>query len=180
MSAAWNVVATVRGSRYRDAKHLLRDAGKLEETDFYNVLVVEAGDVDEFLAWLADVEGMSPQALECLAHVRPARATFDFQTAEEFEARAEAIALEWASRVAGKSFHVRMHRRGFKGRLDSGQEEKGLADTIFQCLESAGHQARVSFDDPDAILSVDTVANRAGMTLWGREELDRYPLLGLD
>jgi tRNA(Ser,Leu) C12 N-acetylase TAN1 len=37
----------------------------------------------------------------------------------------------------------------------------------------------VVFDDPDAILSVDTVGDRAGLALWTREELRRYPFLGL-
>jgi len=37
----------------------------------------------------------------------------------------------------------------------------------------------VAFDDADAVLAVDTVGDRAGMALWTRDDLRRYPFLGL-
>lgn len=51
---------------------------------------------------------------------------------------------------------------------------------LLQALERRGTPGRISFDDPDAILAVDTVSNRAGMALWNRDELRTYPFLGLD
>jgi tRNA(Ser,Leu) C12 N-acetylase TAN1 len=35
----------------------------------------------------------------------------------------------------------------------------------------------VSFDNPDAIIAVETIGNQAGMSLWFREDLQRYPFL---
>jgi tRNA(Ser,Leu) C12 N-acetylase TAN1 len=43
-----------------------------------------------------------------------------------------------------------------------------------------GTPARVTFEDPDFIVAVETVGQRAGMSLWSREELQRYPFVRLD
>jgi tRNA(Ser,Leu) C12 N-acetylase TAN1 len=40
--------------------------------------------------------------------------------------------------------------------------------------------ARVSFADPDYILALETVGQRAGLSLWDRVQRARYPFLGLD
>jgi hypothetical protein len=73
-----------------------------------------------------------------------------------------------------------MCRRGFKGRLSSMDEEHFLDGHLLGLLERAGTPGRITFDDPDAIISVETVGPRSGLSLWTREELARYPFLGLD
>lgn len=88
--------------------------------------------------------------------------------------------LRWTSELAGKRFHVRLHRRGFKGRLSSPEEERQLDVALLQALEQAGSPGKVAFDDPDTIVAIETVGNRAGLSLWTREDLRRFPLLGLD
>ena len=45
---------------------------------------------------------------------------------EEFENKARAVAGTLLPKVANKTFHVRIHRRGFKGRLSTIEEEKFL------------------------------------------------------
>jgi tRNA(Ser,Leu) C12 N-acetylase TAN1 len=40
--------------------------------------------------------------------------------------------------------------------------------------------ASIDFQDPDAILAVETVGQRGGLSLWTREQLRTYPFLGLD
>jgi tRNA(Ser,Leu) C12 N-acetylase TAN1 len=35
----------------------------------------------------------------------------------------------------------------------------------------AGNRAAVSFDDPDAVITVETIGSNAGMSLWFREDL---------
>jgi tRNA(Ser,Leu) C12 N-acetylase TAN1 len=47
-------------------------------------------------------------------------------------------------------------------------------------LEMAGAEGEITFEDPDAILALETVGTRAGLSLWTREDLQRYPLLHLD
>jgi tRNA(Ser,Leu) C12 N-acetylase TAN1 len=175
----WNVVATIHDGGFRRACRLLSLESELSRTEFYNVVVMKVPDVDAFLVWLEKLWSESRSFADVVAHVRPARETFHFQSPEEFEANARELALVLAERLAGKSFHVRIHRRGFKGRLSTKEEESSLADAILARLSSSGASARVAFDDADAVLAVDTVGDRAGMALWTRDDLRRYPFLGL-
>lgn len=173
----WNVLATSRMGRFDDARKLLGKLGPVHRTGFYNVLVMRCDDVDRFLA---DLVGLLPAGEGAVAHVRPARATFGFRTPEEFEELARRVALAWAPRVVGQRFHVRMHRRGFRGQLSSPHEEHVLDDELLDALGRAGEPGSLSFEDPDAILAIDTVGDRAGLALWSRDDLHRYPFLGLD
>jgi len=173
----WNVVATSRIGRFEDARKLLGKLGPVHRTGFYNVLVMRCDDVDRFLG---DLSGLLAPEGAAVAHVRPARATFGFRTPEEFEELSRRIALAWAPRVVGQRFHVRMHRRGFRGRISSPHEEHFLDDELLDALSRAGEPGGLSFEDPDAILAIDTVGDRAGLALWTREDLNRYPFLGLD
>lgn len=175
----WNVVATIHDGGFRRACRLLSLEGELSRTEFYNVVVMKVPDVDAFLGWLEKVWSESRSFPEVVAHVRPVRETFHFQSPEEFETKASELALGLSEKLAGTSFHVRIHRRGFKGRLSTKEEERSLADPILARLSSSGASARVAFDDPDAVLAVDTVGDRAGMALWTRDDLRRYPFLGL-
>jgi tRNA(Ser,Leu) C12 N-acetylase TAN1 len=105
---------------------------------------------------------------------------FDFHSAEEFDAKALAVARGWAARLGGRSFHVRLHRRGLKGRLPSQPHEQVLDRALLIALDAAGTPGRITFDDPDAIIDIETVGNRAGMSLWVRDDLKRYPFLRID
>ena len=51
---------------------------------------------------------------------------------------------------------------------------------ILTALDRMGAPGQITFDDPDAIVALDTVDTRAGIGVWTREELARYPLLHLD
>ncbi len=175
----WNVVATIHDGGFRRACRLLSLEGELSRTEFYNIVVMKVSDVDAFLARLQTLWSESRSFPEVVAHVRPVRETFHFQSPEEFEAKAQELALGLAESLAGKTFHVRIHRRGLKGTLSTKDEERSLADAVLARLSTTGASARVAFDDPDAVLAVDSVGDRAGMTLWTREDLRRYPFLGL-
>jgi hypothetical protein len=73
-----------------------------------------------------------------------------------------------------------MHRRGFKGRLSSPDEERFLDEVLLVALDEAGVPGRISFEAPDAIIAIETVGKRAGMSFWRRADLENYPFLGLD
>jgi tRNA(Ser,Leu) C12 N-acetylase TAN1 len=173
----WNVVATSRIGRIDEARALLGKLGPVGRTDYYNVIVMRCDDVDRLLA---DLLRWLPSEGGPVAHLRPARATFEFRSPEEFDELAHRVALAWAPRLLGQNFHVRMHRRGFKHRLSAQQEEQFLDHTLLDALGIVGQPGRISFQDPDAILAIDTVGRRAGLALWSRDELHRYPFLGLD
>jgi tRNA(Ser,Leu) C12 N-acetylase TAN1 len=173
----WNVVATSRLGRFQEARKLLAALGPVDRTEFRGVLVMRCDDVDGLLAALL---AHLPRGGGAVAHVRPARATFGFRTPEEFREHIRRVALAWAPRLLGRSFHVRMHRRGFLHRISSQQEETFVGGILLEALERAGEPGRIGFEDPDAILAVDTVGGRAGLALWSRDELVHHPFLGLD
>ncbi len=175
----WNVVVTVNAGRYRQAQALLRAFGQVHKTEYYNVLALSVDDVTAFLDDLARELAADPAAAQSIARVVPVTATFVFQTPEEFEQRATAAVEPWLAQLAGHGFHVRMHRRGFKGRLSSQHEERFLDHFIVEHT-GKGHPARVDFDDPDYIVAVETLGQEAGLSLWDRAARARWPLLGLD
>ncbi|HJV37061.1 THUMP domain-containing protein [Geomonas sp.] len=176
----WNVVITVHDDAYNKAKNLLEHYGTVAKTDFFNILVMRVADPRRFLDELREEGERDPQYLSPLARVLPVYQTFTFQTPPEFEDKARQAVLSWIPTLSSKSFHVRMHRRGFKGKLSGMEEEKFLDSYLLEALELAGGKGRITFDRPDAIIAVETIGPRAGLSLWTREELERYPLLHLD
>lgn len=176
----WNVVATARDREFAPAARLLQAWGPVQRTAYYNVLVCRVADPAVFAEELAGRLREEAGAAEVLARAVPATRTFDFRSAEAFEEGARAAALEWAPELAGRSFHVRMHRRGFRKKLGSQGEERFLNGALLEELERRGGPGKITFADPDAILAVETVGGRAGLSLWSREDLVRYPFLRLD
>ncbi len=176
-TADWNVVVTLAEQSFRDAVRLLRKWGTVKRTGYYNVLGMKVGNPDAFLADFAAAVADSPGILNFVSHVVPAQQTFDFSAAEDFEAKARAVALAWAPKLGGKSFHVRLHRRGFKGVLSTPREERFLDEALLAALGDTG---RISFTDPDAVIQIETIDARAGMSFWTRDEVRRYPFLGTD
>jgi tRNA(Ser,Leu) C12 N-acetylase TAN1 len=176
----WNVIATIRGADYTRARRLLAELGEVRRTEFYNVLTIRVDDVSALLEELRARLAADPHALDVVARLMPVTERFVFQTAEEFRHKAAELLQAWAPRLSGKSFHIRMHRRGFKGRLSSHEEERALAGALLQALEQTQAPVRVVFADPDAIVAVETIGNEAGLSLWERGALQRYPFLQLD
>ncbi len=175
----WNVVVTVREGRFRQAWGLVASLAAVARTPFYNVLAVHSADPAAFLAAL-EQRLADPLLTGCVARVVPVTTRFTFQSPAEFEAAAEAAVTPWLETLAGSAFHVRMHRRGFKGRLSSQSEEQRLDHHIVTALAASGREeARVEFADPDYIVAVETIGQQAGLSLWPRVQRHAHPLLGL-
>lgn len=175
----WNTVVTVHKGGFRNAIDLLTDFGPISGTDYFNVLVMHVDDAQYMLERLTSESVEDSRIFDTLARVVPATETIDFHTAEEFERKAKEVVVTMAPLLSGKGFHVRMHRRGFKGRLSSTDEERFLDRVLIECLEEASLTGKIIFDNSDAILAIETVGQRAGFSLWSRDQLARYPLLGL-
>lgn len=177
----WNVVVTVYDARgRRAAKRALRVFGSVRSTDFFNVLAMRVADVGSFVEDFATHVDEDKALLNDIARLLPAQNTFDFATVEEFESKARDIVLAWSRELVGKTFHVRLNRRGLKGVLASQEEERFLDEAILARTTELGQTARVTFTDPDYVIDVETVGNRAGVSLWSREELGRYPFLRIE
>ncbi len=173
----WNVVITALEDGYRRARKLLEQFGDVDSTEFYNVLVMKVADPDAFLEDLGKMVAESPGLMNDISRVIPAHEAFDFQNVAQFEEQAREVALAWAPRLAGRSFYVRLHRRGLKGTLSSPEEERFLDDVILDHLSDTDAQGRIVFADPDNVIDVETVGGRASMSLWSREDLRRFPFL---
>jgi tRNA(Ser,Leu) C12 N-acetylase TAN1 len=178
-AAGWNVVVTLPEATFWEARKFLRRWGAVHRTGYFHVLAMTVEDVEGFLAEIGETIEKNPGTLNILSHIIPAKRTFDFAGAEEFEAKARDIAVLWAPMLAGKSFHVRLHRRGFKGTLSTPKEERFLDEALLDALEALGNPGRIAFTDPDTVLQIETIDGRAGMSLWRREDLQRYPFLGV-
>jgi tRNA(Ser,Leu) C12 N-acetylase TAN1 len=176
----WNVVITAHEDGYNQAKRFLDEFGIVNRTDFFNILVMRTEDHRKFLEELSAKSNRNAEDASSLARVMPVIQTFSFRTPEEFDDMARRAVCSWLPTLAGKGFHLRMHRRGFKGKLSSMDEERFLDAYLLEALATAGTPGHITFDNPDVIIALETVGQRAGLSAWSRQELERYPLLHLD
>ena len=176
----WNVVVTAKTDTWKGARRFIARFGTVARSDFYNVMLLRVDDMDWFLAHFATAVGEAGITSHGIAHVFPAPTTFSFATREEFESKAREAAVAIAPQLAGKRFYVRMHRRGFKGRISSHDEERLLDSAILDALVATGKPGEIAFDEPDAVIDIESVGDQAGLSLWSHEELERYPFLRID
>lgn len=174
----WNVVITVPDEGYTLARQRLAGFGAVGRTDFFNVLVMQVADIPAFLEDLREYLAADPDGGSWLGRVVPLTALFEFHSAEEFEQQAREAVRPWADAVRGKRFHVRMHRRGLRDVLSSQHEEQFLDHFLLEETTDTG--SRIDFEDPDVIIALETVRQRGGASCWTREQMQRYPFLGLD
>jgi tRNA(Ser,Leu) C12 N-acetylase TAN1 len=174
----WNVIVTLSEPTFRIARNLLARWGRLRHTEYHNVAVMAVTDTATFLQEFAAAVEESPGILNAMSHVVPFEHVFTFKDAAEFEAKSREIALSYAPRLAGKSFHVRLRRRGLKGTISTPGEERFLDDALLGALAAAGGPGQIRFDDPDYVLVIETVGGSGGIALWTGEDLKRYPFLG--
>jgi tRNA(Ser,Leu) C12 N-acetylase TAN1 len=176
----WNVVITVHEGGYNQGKRFLERFGPVHRTEYFNILIMRVEDHRKFIDALRERTNRDTEGYSSLARVTPVVETFTFQTPAEFDTKSRQAVCAWLPVLANKCFHLRMHRRGFKGKLSSMDEERFLDTYLLEALAIAGTPGRITFDNPDAIITLETIGPRAGLSLWTREELERYPFLHLD
>lgn len=177
--ANWNVVVTALEDSFRDAYRLLQRWGSVRRTPYFNVLVMAVEDPIHLLRDFAAAVAENPGYLNFVSHLFPAQRTIDFADAGDFEVRAREVVVGWLPDLAGKTFHVRLHRRGLKGILSTPKEERFLDDALLEGLKAAEIPSRIGFDAPDAVIQIETIDGRAGLSLWTAHDLRRYPFLGV-
>lgn len=176
----WNAVVSVYEYGWKEAIEKLGSFGTLTKTPFLNVLLLKADNIEMLPEKLKEGMAHDPATWSFLSRLIPVSHTFTFQSPEAFEEKAKDVVLGWAQELAGHSFHIRMKRRGFKGKLSSQDEERFLDTFLLETLEKAGTPAYIAFDDPDFIIAIETVGSWAGLSIWKREELHRYPFIRPD
>ena len=176
----WNAIVTIYQEGYRRVVRALQRIGPTDRTHYYNVLVMK---VDQPMAALETIERLTderPPLYDAIARVAPATFLFEFDSAESFKDHAIGAMLAWSPNLAGRSFHVRLHHRGLKFDLRSQDAERLFNDAVVAATAKAGAPARIAFDDPDAVIVIDTIDDRAGIAMWTREDLARHRLLRPD
>lgn len=178
--ASWNVVVSIFQDGFRRAIRALRKLGPVERSPYHNVLVMAVEDPVGLLEAIEQQTGADPALYDAISRVAPAMRSFEFHSPEEFLSRAKETVMEWLPELAGRSFHVRVHRRGLKHNLRSPDAERALGEALLDALEERGTAGSLSFSDPDAIIAIDTLNERAGIGFWTREDLARHRLLRPD
>ena len=176
----WNVIVSVYQDGFRRALRALQQFGQAERSPYHNVLVMKVEDPMAVLEAIEKRTGESPALYDAISRVAPATRGFDFLSEEELVERAKFIIREWLPRLTGQSFHVRLHRRGGKHELGTQDAERLFNDAIVDATMSGGAPSTISFTDPDVVIAIDTVDNRAGLAMWAREDLSRYHVLRPD
>jgi tRNA(Ser,Leu) C12 N-acetylase TAN1 len=177
---AWNVVATCEAGAFREAVRILAGWGEVARTGYYNVLVLRVADTAAFAESLAARLAAEPGLANFLSRVVPAEVTIDLADARDLEcALGERLDL-FLPRLAGRPFHVRVHRRGLRAELSGRQLEQEIGRSLLDRLAAAGTPGRADLTDPDYILAVEIVDHRAGLSLWSREQRQALPCLKLD
>lgn len=179
--STWNVVVTLLPEGFRDATRILPRFGQVWRTAYWDVLVMRTEQpAREFLEAVRELLVRDATLANAVARLVPVTETFTYTTPEAFRTNARAVVTAWATDLEGKRFYVRMHRRGFKGVISSHDEECALGDYVLARLQREGSTAHVSFDDPDWVIAIETVDDRAGLSRWARDDFERYELLRLD
>ena len=154
--------------------------GAVIPSPFSNVVTMRVDDLEGILDDLLAAFTADPRVRASVSRFVPLQHTFTFRSNDAFERNVAATSSEWTEDLAGKSFHVRVHRRGGDTRLDAADEAALVGQVVLDALQAAGTNGRVDFDDPDAVIDIETVGNEAGMSLWTRADLNDYPFLRVE
>ncbi len=176
----WNTIVTIYQQGFRRAVRALQKIGPTQRTPYYNVLAMKASEPTTALEAIERLTEEQPALYDAIARVAPAGVTFEFQSPEEFRDRVKSVLLGLAPELVGRSFHVRLHHRGSRLNLRTPDAERLFDDFIVAETGKSGAPARIGFTDPDAVIVIDTIDDRAGIAVWSREDLARHRLLRPD
>jgi tRNA(Ser,Leu) C12 N-acetylase TAN1 len=176
----WNLIVTIYQQGFRRALRALQDIGPTERSPYHNVLVMKVDDPVRTLGAIERLTDECPALYDAIARVAAAMRSFEFQSNDTFKDRATSAILEWLPDLTGRTFHVRLHRRGPRLDLRTPDVERFFDDAIIDATMKAGMPARISFTDPDAVVVIDTIDDRVGIAMWTRADLARHRLLRPD
>ena len=92
-AADWNVIVTLPEATFREARKFLRRWGDVHRTGYFHVLTLTVDDVESFLTEVGKEVEEKPGMLNILSRIIPSQRTFNFSSAEEFEAKARNMAI---------------------------------------------------------------------------------------
>lgn len=176
----FNVLVTMaRDGRYGHLLRELSNYGEFHKTGFHGVALGQVDSVEEFFETIRHMRGEQCIAFQDLARVVPLQQVFTFEI-DDFLAKLCMALRPWIARLAECRFHVRLERRGLKGQIISPDIEQALDAYILDELIDLGHSATIDFDDPDAVVAIETIGDRCGVGLITRALNQRYDFVRVD
>ncbi len=152
----------------------LRKLARFRRGGFPNVLVATVDDPRGFL----DVLGAAPAALRAsIGKVVPVDRALRFAGPDTFVDDVATGLAPWLDRLAGRTFFVRVFRRGFRGLIDSTRAEGEIGARLVAMLEARGERPKVSFRDPDVAIAIETLRDEAGVGFLDRALRAAHPLV---
>lgn len=170
----FNLVVTMeRDGRFGHLMKELELYGEFRRTEFFGVVLGRVADVEAFLETIRAKREKQLTAFQDVGRVIPLDKVFSFRPETFLELVAAAI-RPYLPVLAGKRHYVRLERRGFKGVIVSPEAEQALDGFIADELAALGASAEVDFENPDAVVVVETIGDRCGVTLLARKTMERY------
>lgn len=173
----WNVLAICTRGETGKALALLGGVGRFRTGGYPQVLIGQVPRPRGKDDLLAGLEGLAAGGEACegiLDRLVPVEDAVSFARDDVTETLCECFE-PLAPRLCGKTFYVRAHLRGMKGRIEHPAVERALGDFLFEYASRAGAPPKVSFKDPDFVVIVEVVGRRVGYAFLTRE--DRAPAL---
>lgn len=160
----WNVLAIgTRGETGR-ALALLGEVGRFRTGGYPQVLVgtvARPAGRDDLAAGIAGLASDAARTTGALDRLVPVEEAVHFVRDDVTETLCERLE-PLAPRLCGKSFYVRSHLRGLKGRLEHPAVERALGEFLWEFASRAGEPPSVTFRDPDVVVVVEVVGQRVG------------------
>jgi len=169
----WNILATANRRQERYLLRILSRYGEFKGSGYRNVVIGRVEDVDTFLETLENLKQEKPEKLRSLSQIVPIERTFLFELSDFMNKLRDAISPH-IELLENSRFYVRVERRGHKGEISSLEVEQEMDAFILEVLKNTGKLAQVSFKDPEKIIIVETIENRAGVGLITREMKEKY------
>jgi hypothetical protein len=169
---SWNVLAIGARGETGKALGLLAEVGRFRTGGYPQVLIGNVARRRGDASLLDGIDGLvaSPERTAgVIDRIVPVEEAVSFVRDDVTETLCEALEPR-ASRLCGKSFYVRVHLRGLKGRIEHPAVERALGDFLSEFAARAGEPPTVRFRDPDVVVVAEVVGRRVGYAFLGREE----------
>lgn len=173
----WNLLVTSQEGQREALRNALRPLARFRRGGFPNVLVATVEDPAVFLDGLRDLCAASEIVGASVGKVIPVDRTLRFAAPETFRDEVLAVLETFVDRLVGRTFFVRIFRRGFHGQIDSTRLEGEVGARLVGWLEARGDHPKVRFDDADVAVVIETLHDEVGIALLDRARRTAYPFI---
>jgi tRNA(Ser,Leu) C12 N-acetylase TAN1 len=173
----WNLLVTSQEGQREALRRALRPLARFRRGGFPNVLVATVEDPAGFLDGLGEVCAASEIVRASVGKVIPVDRTLRFAAPETFRDEVLAVLGTLVDRLEGRTFFVRIFRRGFRGQIDSTRLEGEVGAHLVGLLEARGGRPKVRFDDADVAVVIETLHDEVGIAFLDRARRVTYPFI---